>query len=142
MFSSFCPLACMPSQHSTTSSSSICGTGNSTISPSKQESCSSEPTQSSACLRSATCGTRRASRAALMRAISETTATVPAVRVKKKRKTHRNLNCYLQYMCRTYYSLLAVFKRLLFLCTMCLYLLHHPVNETNCNRNILKYFWF
>lgn len=46
------------------------------------ESFSSEPTRSSACLRSARCGTKRAFEAALMRQTSETMAIEPAVSVK------------------------------------------------------------
>lgn len=70
---------CMPSQRLTTISSSICGTGLSTTSQSRQENYFSEPTLSCACLRFTRCGRRRASRAALTRAISETTATEQAV---------------------------------------------------------------
>lgn len=75
----FFPPVCMPSQHLTTINSSICGTGLSTTSQSRQENYFSEPTLNCACLRFTRCGRRRASRVALTRAISETTATEPAV---------------------------------------------------------------
>lgn len=81
ILSSFFPPVCTPSRHMTTSSSSISGTGSSTTSLSRQGSCSSEPIPSSACPRSVKCGRRLVSRAALMRAISETMATESAVRV-------------------------------------------------------------